>query len=143
MEINQVTNKIIGAAIEVHRELGPGLLENIYELCLCREFEICRLSFQRQVEIPVVYKGLSLDYGYRADLIVENKVLVEIKSVAELLPIHEAQVLTYLKMGGWKLGLIFNFIVRLMKNGIRRLVYDLDEKENNSLLPLRLSGKST
>ncbi len=127
MDMNQVTNKIIGAAIEVHKGLRPGLLENINELCLCRELELAGLSYERQVEIPVTYKGLQIGYGYRADLVVEEKVLVEIKSVANLLPIHEAQVLTYLKMGGWQLGLIINFNVRLIKFGIRRIVYGFND----------------
>ncbi len=136
MEINKITEKVIGAAIEVHRELGPGLLENIYELCLCQELESAGLEYRRQVELPILYKGTQMDSAYRVDILVANQVVLEIKSIAELLPIHDAQLLTYLKMGGWPVGLIINFNERLLKNGIRRLVSGLDEPP---LIPFRSS----
>ena len=136
MDINQITEKVIGAAIEVHRQLGPGLLENIYELCLCREFDMVGLEYKRQLELPIQYKGVKMDFAYRVDILVENQVVLEIKSVSELLPIHDAQILTYLKLGGWPVGLIINFNERLLKNGVRRLVSGLDEAQ---LLPMRSS----
>lgn len=124
MEINELTKIIIGASIEVHRTLGPGLLESVYEECLCRELSLQNISFERQRAIPLEYKGVKLECGYRLDLLVENKVVVEIKSVETLLPINEAQVLTYLKLGGWQVALLINFNVsgfekRNKKNCIR------------------------
>lgn len=127
MEVNQLTEAIIGAAIEVHRALGPGLLESAYEECLCRELDLRRIPFERQRLLPVEYKGLSLDCGYRLDLLVADTVVVEIKAVERLLPIHEAQLLTYLKLGGWKVGLLINFNVPVLKKGVRRLVLGLKE----------------
>ncbi len=121
-EINSLTEPVIGAAIEVHRELGPGLLESAYEMCLCRELALRGLTFERQKAIPIDYKGARLDCGYRADLIVAGQLLVETKSIETLLPIHEAQLLSYLKLSGLKAGLLINFNVRLLKNGIRRRV---------------------
>jgi len=128
MQVNQITREVIGAAIEVHRALGPGLLESAYEECLCRELSLRQIPFERQRPLPVEYKGLHLDCGYRLDLLVMDAVVVEIKSVAKLQPIHEAQLLTYLKLGGWKVGLLINFNVPLLKQGIRRRVLDLEEK---------------
>ena len=125
--VNELTKKIIGAAIEVHRKLGPGLLESAYEECLCRELTVRGVPFARQVALPVEFKGLRLDCGYRLDLLVEKKVVVEIKAVESLLPIHEAQLLTYLKLGGWKVGLLINFNVPILMNGIRRRVLHLEE----------------
>ncbi len=127
MEANDLTRAIIGAAIEVHRALGPGLLESAYEECLCRELALKQISFERQRPLPVEYKGVVLDCGYRLDLLVANTVVVEIKAVEELLPIHEAQVLTYLRLGGWKIGLLMNFNVAVLKSGIRRFVNRLEE----------------
>ncbi|MBC7248927.1 MAG: GxxExxY protein [Anaerolineae bacterium] len=127
MEVNQLTGAIIGAAIEVHRALGPGLLESAYEECLCRELDLRRIPFERQRSLPVEYKGLSLDCGYRLDLLVADTVVVEIKAVERLLPIHEAQLLTYLKLGGWPIGLLINFNVPILKKGVRRLVLGLKE----------------
>ncbi len=127
MGVNQITEAIIGAAIEVHRALGPGLLESAYEECLCRELGLRRIPFERQRLLPVEYKGLSLDCGYRLDLLVADAVVVEIKAVENLLPIHEAQLLTYLRLGGWKVGLIINFNVPVLKRGIRRRVLGLEE----------------
>lgn len=126
-ELNKLTETIIGAAIEVHRELGPGLLETGYEICLCRELSLRRVKFQRQLPIPLQYKGVNLDCGYRADIVVANSILVDAKAVEALLPIHEAQLLTYLKLGRWKIGLLINFNVQFLKHGIKRRVLGLDE----------------
>lgn len=126
MEINRVTSQIIGAAIEVHRALGPGLLESAYEQCLCQELALREIPYLRQVPLPVEYKGLKLDCGYRLDLLVADLVVVEIKAIEVLLPIHDAQVLTYLHLGGWKVGLLVNFNVPVLKRGVRRLVLGLD-----------------
>src|SRR6516165_5002431 len=104
--LNQLTDTIIGAAMEVHRGLGPGLLESSYEMCLCRELSIRGIPFERQVPIPVEYKGVRLDCGYRADIVVDQSVLVEIKAIDSLLSIHDAQLLTHLRLDGWKIGLL-------------------------------------
>lgn len=117
----ELSGQIRGAAIEVHRELGPGLLESTYEECFCFELELRGISFQRQLELPVAYKGRRLDCGYRIDVLVDNKIILELKSVETILPIHEAQLMTYLRLSGFKLGLLMNFNVGLMKDGIRRL----------------------
>jgi GxxExxY protein len=122
MERNRITEQIIGAAIEVHRALGPGLLESAYEECLCHELRLRGVAFERQRPLPVEYKGTKLDCGYRLDLLVADVVVVEIKAVESIEPIHEAQLLTYLKLGGWKLGLLINFNVPVLKDGIRRRV---------------------
>jgi GxxExxY protein len=127
MDFNKVTEAIIGAAIEVHRTLGPGLLESAYEECLCHELRLRGIPFERQRPLPVTYKGLDLECGYRLDLLVHDAVVVEIKAVEALQPIHEAQLLTYLKLGGWKVGLLINFNVPILKNGIRRRVLGLEE----------------
>ncbi len=108
--------------MEVHRSLGPGLLESAYQACLCRELEIRRIPFRQQVEIPITYKGVKLDCGYRIDLIVSDKVVRELKSIQEILPVHEAQLLTYLHLTGLRKGLMVNFNVAVLKNGIRRRV---------------------
>ena len=125
---DKLTEAIISAAIEVHRALGPGLLESTYEMCLCRELNIRGLAFERQVGIPVEYKGVKLDCGYRADIVVERSVLIEIKAIDSLLSIHEAQLLSYLKLGDWKIGLLINFNIELLKHGIRRRVLNLIEE---------------
>ena len=125
---NELTEAIIGAAMEVHRALGPGLLESIYEMCLCRELSIRGIPFERQVLIPVEYKGVKLDCRYRADIVVDGTILLEIKAIDSLLPIHDAQLLSYLKLGGWKIGLLINFNVELLKNGLRRRVFGLVEE---------------
>ena len=114
--------RVIGAAIEVHRILGPGLLESAYQACLCSELEGQCVSFVREQPLPVVYKGLRLDCGYRLDLVVDKRLAVEIKCVECLGPIHEAQLLTYLRLSGLRLGLLINFNVPVLKNGIVRLV---------------------
>ncbi len=118
----RLTGDIIGAAIEVHRELGPGLLESTYAACLCRELELRGITFERQKPLPLAYKGARLDCGYRPDLMIGGLVVMEIKSVVALAPIHEAQLLTYLKLTGVKIGLLINFNVIFLKNGLRRLV---------------------
>jgi GxxExxY protein len=122
MELNRITEQVIGAAIEVHRALGPGLLESAYEECLCRELTLRGIPFERQRPLPVEYKGTRLDCGYRLDLLVAGAVVVEIKSCEAIEPIHEAQLLTYMKLGGWKLGLLINFNVPVLKDGIRRRI---------------------
>jgi GxxExxY protein len=119
---NEISGKIIGAAIEVHKHLGPGLLESAYEECLCCEMALRGIKFERQLPLPLNYKGVDLDCGYRLDLLVEDKVIVELKSVETLEPIHEAQMLTYLKLRNAWLGLIINFNVIMLKDGVRRLV---------------------
>ena len=116
------TRPIIGAAIEVHRNLGPGLLESAYEECLCHELHLRGLDCKRQVPLPLLYKGLKLDCGYKIDLIVQDEVLLELKAVERLLPIHEAQLLTYLKLTGKRVGLLINFNVPLLTQGIIRRV---------------------
>lgn len=113
---------IIGAAIQVHRELGPGLLESVYETCLCHELSLLNLKIERQKAIPISYKGILLDASYRLDLVVEGQVIVEIKAVSQLLPVHEAQLLSYLKQVGRGRGLLINFNERLLKHGLRRLI---------------------
>ena len=118
----ELTERIIGAAIEVHKSLGPGLLEAAYEECLCHELHLRGLSFERQVTLPVQYKGLKLDCGYRLDIVVENAVILELKSVEKVLPVHEAQLLTYLKLTGKRVGLIINFNVPVLKDGVVRKV---------------------
>jgi GxxExxY protein len=120
-QVNELTERIIGAAIEVHRVTGPGLLESAYQECLCYELSRSGLEFKRQVQMPVAYKGLKLDCGYRLDLLVEDSVIVELKSVDHLLPIHSAQLLTYLKLSGRKVGLLMNFNEPVLKDGLRRL----------------------
>ena len=120
-----LSREIIGAAIDVHRALGPGLLESAYEECLCRELAIRKVKFERQVALPVSYKGVKLDCGYRLDVVVDDLVILELKTVETFLPIHEAQLITYLKLAGKKLGMLMNFNVELMKDGIKRKVNNL------------------
>jgi GxxExxY protein len=122
MELNDLTEKIIGCAIKVHRVLGPGLLESAYEVCLVHELRKAGLKAERQVALPVVYEGLKLDADYFIDILVEDTVVLELKSVEHVLPIHEAQLLTYLKLANKKLGLLINFNVTLLKNGIKRRI---------------------
>lgn len=122
MELNDISYKIIGAAYKVHSNLGPGLLESTYEICLLHELHKARLNVDRQVALPVIYEGLRLDAGYRIDLIVEDEVIVELKAVEALAPVHKAQIMTYLKLSGLKLGLLLNFNVDDMKKGIKRVI---------------------
>ena len=126
-ELNRITETVIGAAIAVHRELGPGLLESAYEACLVYELAEQGLTVERQKALPVKYRGVKVDCGYRIDLLVEGKVIIELKAVARLEPIHEAQLLSYLKLSGCKVGLLINFNVKVLKNGVRRLVLGLQE----------------
>jgi len=126
MTENEISEKIIGAAIEVHKLLGPGLLESAYEMSLERELNLRGLHVKRQVNLPLVYKDVKCDIGYRIDLLVEDKVIVEIKSVELINDVHITQMLTYLKLTKCKLGLLINFNVALLKNGIKRLVNKLD-----------------
>ena len=122
MMSRELTERIIGAAIEVHRELGPGLLESAYEECLCRELIEREILFERQKELPVLYKGVLIDCAYRLDIVVEGKVILELKSIESLARLHEAQLMTYLKLSGIHIGLLINFNVQLLRNGIKRIV---------------------
>ena len=119
--LNRLTELIIGAAIEVHRNTGPGLLESVYEECLCYELSELGLSFRRQVELPIAYKKVRLSCGFRMDLVVEDAVVLELKTVERLLPVHSAQLLTYLKLSGKQLGLLINFNEPALKDGLKRL----------------------
>ncbi len=119
---HSMTSEIIGAAIEVHRALGPGLLESAYQASMCRELSLRGLEFVQQIDMPLSYKRVNLDCGYRIDLIVGNLVVVELKAVQEILPVHEAQLLTYLRLTGLRAGLLINFNVEVLKKGIRRRV---------------------
>lgn len=121
-KLNKLTEQIIGAAIEVHRHLGPGLLESAYETCLAYEFQQLGLTFERQKALPLIYKEIHLDQGYRIDLLVERRVIVELKVVEQITPVHEAQVLSYLRFSGCEIGLLLNFNVKLLKHGIRRFI---------------------
>ena len=127
MKENDITEIIIGPAIEVHKALGPGLLESAYEECLAHELKLRAIAFERQRALPVMYKGVHLDCGYRLDFLVERSVVVELKAVEGLLAIHEAQMLTYLKLGGWSVGLLINFNVPALRRGIKRIVHDFKE----------------
>jgi GxxExxY protein len=127
LKINEVTEAIIGAAIEVHRTLGPGLLESAYQECLAREMILRQIPFEREKPLPLEYKGVKLDCGYRLDFLIAKLVVVEVKAADSVLPISQAQLLTYMKLGGWKVGLIINFHAPLLKEGIKRLVLGLEE----------------
>ena len=122
MTDNEITREIIGAAIEVHKQLGPGLLESAYEECLAHELQLRNLRVERQLPVPVVYKQTKLECGYWIDLLVEGRIVVELKSVDGLAPIHEAIILTYLRLSGHRLGLLINFNVSVLKDGIRRFI---------------------
>lgn len=122
MTANRISNIIIGAAIEVHRELGPGLLESAYQQCLIKELEDSGLHIEKEKPMPIVYKNLKLDHGYRMDLVIDEKLVIEIKTVEAFTDVHLAQLLTYLKLGNYKLGLLINFNVTLLKDGIKRVI---------------------
>jgi len=122
MTDNEITHEIIGAAIEVHKLLGPGLLESAYEACLRHEFAIRKIGFQKQKPVPLVYQEIKLDCGFRLDLLAEKRVVVELKSVDAIAPIHEAIMATYLRLSGHTLGLLINFNVSILKDGIRRFI---------------------
>jgi GxxExxY protein len=120
--VNELTYETIGAAIEVHRALGPGLLESAYKECLCKELSLRGVNFRKEVPLPLVYKGYELDCGYRIDVLVAEMVVVELKAIDAIAPIHQAQLLTYLRLGGWRAGLLINFNVAVLKDGILRRV---------------------
>ncbi len=136
LKVNDITEKVIGACIEIHRQLGPGLLESAYEECLCHDLSILGLRFERQKDLPVSYKEVRLDCGYKIDIVVERLVILELKAVERLLPIHEAQLLTYLKLSNLSLGLLINFNVPLLKQGIKRIVNNFPDISASQ----RLSG---
>ena len=125
--MKELTEKIIGAAIEVHKTVGPGLLESAYEECMAQEMDLRGMNYERQVSLPVAYKGVKLDCGYRLDFLVEKAVVLDLKTVDALQPIHEAQWLTYLKLGGWTVGLLVNFNVPVLKNGVKRVVLNYED----------------
>lgn len=125
MQENEIVTIIIGASIKVHKKLGPGLLESAYQKCLYYELVKRGLFVEKEVYLPIVYEKIELDHGYRIDLLIENKAVVELKTVESIIDIHEAQMLTYLKLGGYKLGLLLNFNVKLLKYGIKRYVNNL------------------
>jgi GxxExxY protein len=122
MEDNKITEKIIGAAIEVHRSLGPGLLESAYQECLIYELESIGLKVKKELILPIIYKDLILKHGYRIDLLVENQIVLELKTVDKFTDVHSAQILTYMKLGTYPLGLLINFNTKLLKNGIKRFI---------------------
>lgn len=119
---NELSKKIIGAAIEVHKALGPGLLESAYQECLLFELKSKGLKVEKELSLPIVYKDIKLDHGYRIDLLVENKIVIELKTVEAFTDVHFAQILTYLKLGNYPLGLLINFHTKLLKNGIKRFI---------------------
>lgn len=121
-ELNALTERIIGLAIKVHKALGPGLLESTYEICFAYELEKNGFRVERQKALPVVYEGIVIDCGYRIDLLIDGKIILELKSVEKILPVHEAQLLSYLKLSGFKLGLLINFNTRYLKDGISRQI---------------------
>jgi GxxExxY protein len=122
MEDNKITEKIIGAAIEVHRALGPGLLESAYQECLIYELKSIGLKVKKELMLPIIYKDIILEHGYRIDLLVENKIVLELKTIDKFTDVHYAQILTYLKLGNYPLGLLINFNTKLLKNGIKRFI---------------------
>ena len=124
--VNVLTKEIIGSAIEVHRNLGPGLLESAYQRCLARELQLKDIPYRYEWPFPLDYKGLRMKCGYRVDLLVADAVVVETKSIEAIAPVHEAQLLTYMRLGGWKVGLLINFNVLVLRNGIRRKVLGLE-----------------
>jgi GxxExxY protein len=125
--VNRITEGVIGAAIAVHRALGPGLLESAYQECLCQELALRGIPFEREVPLPLEYKGIRCECGYRLDFLIAGAVVVEVKAIEAIAPIHEAQLLTYLRLGGWSVGLLMNFNVVVLKDGIRRKVLGLRE----------------
>lgn len=137
MNIEQVGKEIVDSAITVHRSLGPGLLESAYQACLAYELRKRGLRVQTEVLLPVVYDGLQLDAGYRIDILVEDRVIIENKAVAKLLPVHQAQLLTYLKLRDCRLGYLLNWNVHLMKNGIKRMVNKLEPQTTTNEAPQR------
>ena len=138
LRLDALTERVIGFCIEIHRHLGPGLLESAYEECLCYELSVAGLRFERQKALPVAYKGLKLDCGYRIDVLVQGELILELKAVEAILPIHEAQLLTYLKLSGIPVGLLINFHVPVLKQGLKRMVNRFQEFS----APPRLGGDS-
>jgi len=134
-ELEKLASQVVDAAFAVHCELGPGLLESAYETALCRELNLRHIPFEHQKAMPVHYKGTALDCGYRIDLLVDGAIVIELKALDELAPIHEAQLFTYLKLTGCQLGFLINFNVRLIKHGIRRVVHNLPEPMTVALQP--------
>jgi len=126
MTINELSGLVIGAAIEVHKVLGPGLLESAYENCLCHELQLRSVIFERQKPLPITYKGVNLDCGYRLDVVVQGMLVLEVKACDKIEPIHQAQLLTYLKLSGLSLGLLLNFNVPVMRDGIVRVANELE-----------------
>ena len=126
-QLEAIATQVVDAALCVHCELGPGLLESAYEMALCRELSLRELRFERQKAMPVSYKGTALDCGYRIDVLVEDAVVIELKAVDEFAPIHEAQLFTYLKLAGCHIGFLINFNTRLLKHGLKRIVKNLPE----------------
>ena len=137
MNENQLSHQIIGAALEVHKALGPGLLESAYEECLAREFALCGVAFETQVSLPISYKGTAVDAGYRLDFVVSGLVIVELKAVDALLPLHNAQVLTYLRLSRKKLGMLINFNTVRLRDGVKRVVLKLEDSSFAPFAPLR------
>jgi GxxExxY protein len=127
--LDEISRRIIGAAIEVHRHLGPGLLESAYESCLVFELKQLGLRVEEQKPLPVIYKDVKLDCGYRLDLVVEDEIVIEIKAVEKLLPIHEAQLLSYLRLANKRVGLLMNFHVSVLRNGLKRIVNEFPDSE--------------
>ena len=123
MKFCDLSNKVIGAAIEVHKLLGPGLLESTYHQCLCHELKLNNIRFKSEYPMPVTYKGVNLDCGYRIDLLIEDKIIVELKSVEKLVPIHEAQIMSYMKLANINKGFLINFNVELLKNGLKSFIF--------------------
>jgi GxxExxY protein len=138
--LDGLTESIIGAAIEVHRQTGPGLMESVYEECLCYELSHRGLRFQRQVHLPIQYKGIKLDCGYKIDILVEDAIILELKAVEALLPVHSAQLLTYLKLSGKQVGLLLNFNEPVLKKGLKRLVNHF-RTPDGALLPSAPSAR--
>lgn len=134
MEINELTHKVIGLAIEVHRTLGPGLLESAYCECLFYEIKNSGLFVEREKILPIKYKGITIDHGYRIDLVVENKLVLELKTVDELTDIHQAQLITYLKLGNYPSGLLINFHSKILKNGLKRYVNSVSEDSHPEMV---------
>jgi GxxExxY protein len=134
MRINDLTEQIIAAAIEVHRTLGPGLIESIYEDCLCKELATRKIPFERQRLLSVEFKGDKIGSGFHINLLIDDSVIIEVKAVDILLPLHDAQLMTYMKLGGWKVGLLINFNVPLLKQGIRRRVLGIDKEQDICLV---------
>jgi len=132
MTDTELTHRLIGAAITVHRELGPGLLEAVYEECLCFEISLAGIPFERQKTIPVIYRGNKLDCGYRADIVVLDRVILEIKAIAAVAPIHDAVMLTYLRLSGCHIGLLINFHSAVLKDGVHRYVWNYNPTQPES-----------